>query len=163
MDWVGIASVIGGVASIIGAFLSYKQTRKAKKAKEATVAAKEATEAARDRIFQNIQYEGFAAFQKECSRFEGFLLKACKGKDLQGKSENYVEDELEGFLTRYNVEISKTTGEERDELQRRYSILCSKRNTVDASDRNAILGLLDDVRKLSRTMADIQMKNKLSV
>lgn len=34
---------------------------------------------------------------------------------------------------------------------------------VNANDGNAILGLLDDVRKLSRSMADIQMKNKLSV
>ena len=61
------------------------------------------------------------------------------------------------------MEISKSSGEERDELQRRYNTLCSKRNTVDANGRNAILGLLDEVRKLSRGVADIQMKNKLSV
>ncbi len=163
MDWVGIVSIIGGVASIIGAYLSYRQSKEAQKAQEATEAAKEATEAARDKIFQNIQYEDFTSFQKDCGKFEIFLLKASKGKDLQGKSEDYVEDELEGFLTKFNVEISKTTGEERDELQRRYSTLCSKRNTVEANDRNAILGLLDDVRKLSRIVADIQMKNKLSV
>ena len=156
MDWVSIVSIIGGVASIIGAYLSYRQSKEAQKAQEAT-------EAARDKIFQNIQYEDFASFQKECSKFEIFLLKASKGRDLQGKSEDYVEDELEGFLTKFNVEISKTSGEDRDELQKRYSTLCSKRNTVGANDRNAILGLLDDVRKLSRSVADIQMKNKLSV
>ena len=156
MDWVGIVSIIGGVASVIGACLSYRQSKEAKKAQEAT-------EAARDKIFQNIQYEDFASFQKDCSKFESFLLKASKGKDLQGKSEDYVEDELEGFLIKFNVEISKSSGEERDELQRRYNTLCSKRNTVDANDRNAILGLLDEVRKLSRGVADIQMKNKLSV
>lgn len=163
MDWVGVVSIIGGVASVIGAYLSYWQSKEAKKAQEATEEAKEATELARDKIFQNIQYEDFASFQKDCGKFEIFLLKASKGKDLQGKSEDYVEDELEGFLTKFNVEISKTSGEERDELQRRYSTLCSKRNTVDASDRNAILELLDDVKKLSRSVADIQMKNKLSV
>ena len=156
MDWVSIVSIIGGVASIIGAYLSYRQSKEAQKAQEAT-------EAARDKIFQNIQYEDFASFQKECSKFEIFLLKASKGRDLQGKSEDYVEDELEWFLTKFNVEISKTSGEDRDELQKRYSTLCSKRNTVGANDRNAILGLLDDVRKLSRSVADIQMKNKLSV
>lgn len=163
MDWVGIISIIGGVASIIGACFSYWQCKEAQKAKEATEAAKEATEAARDKIFQNIQYEDFASFQKDCSKFEFFLLKASKGKDLQGKSEDYVEDELEGFLTKFNVEISKTSGKEREELQNRYSTLCSKRNSVDANDRNAVLELLDDVRKLSRSVADIQMKNKLSV
>lgn len=163
MDWVGIVSIIGGVASIIGAYLSYRQSKEAKKAQEATEAAKDATEAARDKIFQNIQYEDFASFLKDCGKFENFLLKASKVRDLQGKSKDYVEDELESFLTRFNVEISKTSDEDRDELQGRYSTLCSKRNTVNASDRNAILVLLDDVRKLSRSVADIQMKNKLSV
>ena len=110
MDWLGIVSIKGGVASVIGAYLSYRQSKEAKKAQEAT-------EAARDKIFQNIQYEDFASFQKDCSKFESFLLKASKGKDLQGKSEDYVEDELEGFLTKFNVEISKSSGEERDELQ----------------------------------------------
>ena len=163
MDWAGIVSIIGGVASIIGAYLSYKQSKEAKKAQESTEAAKEATEAVRDKIFQNIQYENFASFHMECSKFESFLLKASKGKDLQGKSEDYVEDELEKFLTRFNVEISKTAGGDRDELQGQYDTLCSKRSKVNANDRNAILGLLDDVRKLSRSVADIQMKNKLSV
>ena len=163
MDWVGIVSIIGGVASIIGAYLSYRQSMEAQKAKEATEAAREATEAARDKIFQNIQYEDFASFQKDCGKFESFLLKASKGKDLQGKSEDYVEDELEGFLTKFNVEISKTSGDEREELQRQYNTMCSKRYTVSANDRKAILELLDDVRILSRSVADIQIKNKLSV
>ncbi len=163
MDWNSLVSIIGGIASVIGAVLSYRQSKEAKKAQKASEAAKKATEAARDKIFQNIQYEDFASFQKDCGRLETFLLKASKGKDLQGKSEDYVEDELETFLTKFNIEISKTSGGDRDELQKRYSTLCSKRNTVDANDRNAILGLLDEVKKLSRSVADIQMKNKLSV
>ena len=153
MDFVGI---IGGTASVIGAFISSWQCRKAKKAKEAT-------EAARDKIFQNIQYEEFATFQKDCGKLERFLHQASKGKDLQGKSEDYIEDELESFITKFNVEISKTSGGEREELQKQYEALCAKRNTVSAGNRVAILALLDDVRKLSRCVADIQMKNKLSV
>lgn len=166
MDWVGIASIIGSIASIIGAAISIRQSSQAKKAKDASVAAQEATEVARDKILQNIQYENFVSFQKECSKFEGFLLKASKtskGQHVLGKSENYVEDGLEDFLTRFNLEIGKTSGVVREELQRLYNTLCSKRNTVDASNRNAILGLLDDVRKLSRSVVDTQMKNKLSV
>lgn len=153
MDLVGI---IGGAASVIGAIISCWQCWKAKKAKEAT-------EATRDKIFQNIQYEEFASFQKDCGKFERFLHLASKGKDVQGKSEDYIEDELEIFITKFNAEISKTTGDERVELQKQYDGLCSKRNTVGAGNRVAILALLDDVRKLSRCIADIQMKNKLSV
>lgn len=160
MDWI---SIIGGIASVVGAVISIWQCCQAEKAKEASEAAQKATEAARDKIFQNIQYEGFASFQNECGKFEVFLQKASKGKGSQGKSADYVEDELEAFITKFNVEVSKTYGEERKKMQTQYEALCSKRNTVGAGNRNAILLLLDDVRCLKRFIADIQMKNKLSV
>ena len=164
MDLVGaIIGVIGAVASIIGAIISHKQSKEAVKAKEASVAAKEATEAARDKIFQNIQYEDFAQFQKECEKFGIFLHKASKNSSLQGKSTDYVEDELEKFVTSFNVEITKTKGADRDCLMECYNTLTAKRGTVAAGNRNNILGILDDVRSLTRKVADLQMKNKMSV
>ena len=164
MDWVGaIIGIIGGTASIIGAVISHKQSKEAVKAKEASVAAKEATEAARDKIFQNIQYEEFTSFLKECEKFGVFLHKACKGNTQQGKSENFVEDELEKFVTNFNVEITKATGPDRDSLLESYKALAARRGTVAAGNRVNILALLDDVRALIRKVADLQMKNKMSV
>lgn len=164
MDWVGaIIGIIGAVASIVGAVISHKQSKEAIKAKDASVAAKDATEAARDKIFQNIQYEEFARFQKECEKFGIFLHKASKGNALQGKSANYVEDELEKFVTSFNVEITKTAGADRDSLMESYKALAARRSTVAAGNRENILALLDDVRTLTRKVADLQMKNKMSV
>jgi hypothetical protein len=163
MDWVGIVSIIGGIASIIGAAISIWQSFQAKKAKDASVAAQEATEVARDKILQNIQYENFVSFQKECEKFGIFLHKASKNSSLQGKSANYVEDELEKFVTSFNVEITKTKGADRDCLMECYNTLTAKRGTVAAGNRENILALLDDVRTLTRKVADLQMKNKLSV
>ena len=153
MDWVGI---IGGSASIIGAIVSCWQCWKAKKAKDAT-------ENARDKIFQNIQYEDFTSFLKECSKFEAFLLKASKGKDIQGKNETFVADELESFLSIFNTQISKTSGVDRNNLQKQYDALCARRKEVNSKDRDSILGVIDDVRPLSRMVSDIQMNNKLRV
>lgn len=164
MDWVGaIIGIIGAAASIIGAVISHKQSKEAIKAKDASVAAKEATEAARDKIFQNIQYEEFTQFQKECEKFVRFLHNACKSNTQQGKSDNYVEDELEKFVSCFNVEITKTTGEDRECLMEIYNSLAAKRGSVDAGNRGNILALLDDVRVLARKVADLQMKNKMSV
>ena len=158
-----VAGIIGGVASVIGAVISIWQCFQAKKAKDASVAAQEATEAAQDKIFQNIQYEGLTRFQKECEKFEIFLHKATKNGTLQGKSPNYVEDELEKFVTSFNVEITKTAGVDRDSLMESYKALTARRSTVAAGNRSNILALLDDVRSLTRKVADLQMKNKMSV
>lgn len=164
MDWISVTiGFIGGVASVIGAIISYRQSKEAGKAKEASEAARDATEAARDRFFQNIQYEEFAAFLKECEKFERFLHTASKDKDVQGKSVSYVEDELEKFVTKFNVEISKSTGSDRDSLMESYQALTAKRNTVKAGNRDNILALLDETRILTRKVADIQMSNKISV
>ena len=164
MDWVGaIIGIIGAAASIIGAVISHKQSKEAIKAKDASVAAKEATEAARDKIFQSIQYEEFTQFQKECEKFGVFLHKASKKSTLLGKSANYVEDELEKYVTKFNVEITKTSGADRDRLMECYKSLTAKRGTVAAGCRDNILTLLDDVRNLTRKVADLQMKNKMSV
>lgn len=164
MDWIGaIIGIVGAVASIIGAIISHKQSKEAEKAKDASVAAKVATEAARDRLFQNIQYEEFTQFQKECDRFVRFLHNACKSNTQQGKSDNYVEDELEKFVSTFNVVLTKTTGEDRECLLEIYNSLATKRGSVDVGNRGNILALLDDVRKLTRKVADLQMKNKMSV
>lgn len=153
MDWLDI---LGGTGSVLGAIISCWQCRKAKKAQKAT-------EDARDKIFQNIQYEDFASFQKECVKFESFLLKASRGKDTQGKNDNYVADELELFISFFNTQISKTSGEDRNRLQNQYEALCMRRKTVNTKDRDSILGVIDNVRSLSRLVSDIQMNHKLSV
>ncbi len=164
MDYLSvIIGVVGGVASIIGAIVSCHQSKEADKAKDASVAAKEAIEAARDKIFQNIQLEDFTSFQKECEKFIRFLHLASKGKYKQGKNKQFIEDALESFITKFNNEISRSSGDDRDKLLKQYDILNSKRNTVNSDDRTAILLLLDDIRFISRTIADIQMKNKLNI
>ena len=145
-----------GIASIIGAYVSYKQSKEAIKAKKAT-------EAAQDRIFQNIQFGDFALFQKECERFCRLLQQASVGKDAQGKKENYVENELETFLTKFNGIISNSTGDIRIELEGKYELLKQMRNLVETKDIGSILKLLDEARELSRCIADVQMKNKLNV
>lgn len=164
MDWLGaVIGVIGAAASIVGAVISHKQSKEAIKAKDASVAAKEATEAARDKIFQNIQYEEFTRFQKECEKFGIFLHKASRESTLQGKNANYVEDELEKFVTSFNMEITKTSGADRDSLMDSYNALTARRSTVTAGNRDNILALLDDVRTLTRKVADLQMKHKMNL
>ena len=68
-------------------------------------------------------------------------------------------NEVKEFIEREHRNPSKYRLEEHDML----NWLKANRKKVNAGDRNAILVLLDDVRKLSRSVADIQMKNKLSV
>ena len=63
----------------------------------------------------------------------------------------------------FNVEITKTTGEDRECLMEIYNSLAAKRGSVDVGNRGNILALLDDVRVLARKVADLQMKNKMSV
>lgn len=74
-----------------------------------------------------------------------------------------MEDELEKFVTSFNVEITKTSGADRDSLMESYNALTARRSTVTAGNRDNILALLDDVRTLTRKVADLQMKHKMSV
>lgn len=156
MDWKEIVGLLGTVASIIGAIVSLCQSKKA-------ISAKEATEAARDKFFQNIQHEDFVIFQKECDKFCRLLQQASTGKDSKGKKENYVENELESFLTKFNPVISNTSDNVRKELEGLFESMKAKRCQVKTNDKDSILILLDDARKLTRCITDIQMKNKLRV
>ena len=60
-------------------------------------------------------------------------------------------------------EITKTSGADRDSLMESYNALTARRSTVTAGNRDNILALLDDVRTLTRKVADLQMKHKMSV
>jgi hypothetical protein len=165
-DWkviLDITGIIGAIASVIGAVISFRQSKEAKKAKDASVAAQEATEEARDRFFHNIQFEGMESFVKDCEKFCRFLQEASTGRNAQGKKDNYVENELESFLTKFNLAISNTSDEVREQLEQQYLFMNEKRNSVKTGDKNTILPLLDEARILTRSIADIQMKNKLRV
>ncbi len=156
MDWKEIVGLLGAAASVIGAIVSLYQSKKA-------ISAKEATEAARDKFFQNIQHENFVTFKKECDKFCRVLQQAWTGKDSKGKQQNYVEKELDSFLTTFNTAISNTSGNVRKALERLYEKMKSNRGKIKTEDKNSICDLLDNARELSRCIADIQMNNKLHV
>lgn len=163
MDCGTIIGIIGTIASIIGAFISIYECREAKRAKDATEVAKEATIAAQMKFFQHLQFERFADFKKDLTRFTQFLVRAKSEKIKDGISETYVVDELEKFLTKFNEVLCNASDKERKELEAKYSSLQAKRNIVRSDDKTTIQILLDAVRELSRTMNDIQMSNKLRV
>ena len=103
------------------------------------------------------------SFVKDCEKFCRFLQEASTGRNAQGKKDNYVENELESFLTKFNLAISNTSDEVREQLEQQYLFMNEKRNSVKTGDKNTILPLLDEARILTRSIADIQMKNKLRV
>ena len=165
-DWkiiLDVAGFIGTIASVVGAVISFRQSKEAKIAKDASVAAQRATEEARERFFHNIQFVRMESFVKDCDKFCRFLQDASTGKNAQGKKDNYVENELESFLTKFNMAISSTSDVVREKLEQKYVSINDKRNSVKTGDKHTILPLLDEVRILTRSVADLQMKNKLRV
>ena len=156
MSWVTIIGVVGSIASILGAVYSWYQSCKAKKAKEAV-------EAARDKFFQNIQYEVFASFKKECDGVISFLQRASRATELKGKSEMYVADGLESFITKLNEAISASNGDLRKRLESHYQELMKRKTDLAWDNRALILEVLEEVRRLSRTIKDVQTNNKLEV
>lgn len=159
---MNIIALIGSVASIIGAIISIIQSKQAKKAKEASIAAQEATEKVRDKISLNIQYESLVIFKNECDKFCRFLQNASIGRNAQGKKPNYVENELESFLTLFNTTISNTLAQDRERLEDTYELLKSKRESLSLDNKILIQNLLDDVRILSRLVGGIINSYKLS-
>lgn len=132
------------------------QSWKAKKAKEAV-------ETARDKFFQNIQYEVFASFKKDCDSAIGFLQRASRSTELKGKSEMYVADGLESFITKLNEAISASNGDLRKRLESHYQELMKRKTDLVWDNRTLILEVLEEVRRLSRTIKDAQTNNKLEV
>lgn len=163
MDWNIIIGVLSTIASFIGAVVSIHQSREAKKAKKATEVAKEATEAARDKFLQNIQYEDFTQFRKDCERFCRLLQQATTGKNAEGRSDNYVENEFEKFITKLNNAISNTKGDIRTMLEDHYRKMQQKRTAVQSKDKASLLEVLDGARDISRFISDVQINNKLTV
>lgn len=163
MDVLDIIGIIGAIASVVGAIVAFNQKKQAEDAKKATEAARDATIAAKEKFFQNIQYEDFAKFKKECDKFCETLRLASSGKKAQGRSKNYLESELEKFVTKLNDAISNASGEKRLKLEKYYRKLQDDRPKVQSDKTETIKEVLDDVRELSRLIADIQMTNKLSL
>lgn len=163
MDVNLTVGMLGTAASLLGAGISIYQSREANKAKKATEAAREATEAARDKFLQNIQYEDFTQFKKDCDKFCGVLQQATTGKGIEGRSDNYLENELEKFVTKLNNAISNSKDNIRTKLEGYYKNMQSRRAAVQSNDKSALIRVLDDVREISRFVSDVQMKNKLTV
>jgi len=163
MDCNLVIGLLGTAASVIGAAISIYQSRLAEKAKKATEAAQAATEAARDKFLQNIQYEDFTQFKKECDKFCGILRQATTGKGVEGRNYNYLENELEKFVTKLNNAISISKGEIRLTLEGHYKTMQSKRAAIQSNEKSSLINVLDDVREISRFVSDVQMKNKLTV
>lgn len=163
MDWSLIVSVISAVVSFFGAYLSFRQSREAAKAKDASEAARQATEDAKAKFFHNIQYEDFTSFKKDVDKFVQTLIKASSGKNGQGRKRTYINDELETFLSKLNSTISNASNTDRQTLEAHYECLKQRRNTLVMDDRTTIIVVLDEMRELSRCIADIQMNSKLNV
>lgn len=163
MDVLNVISLIGAIASVVGAIVAFNQKKHAEDARKATEAARDATFAAKEKFFQNIQYEDFAKFKKECDKFCETLRLAGSRKQVQGRKKNYLESELEKFVTKLNDAISNASGENRTKLEKYYRKLQNDRPKVHSDKTETIKDVLDDVRELSRLIADIQMNNKLSL
>ena len=160
MDVIGI---FGAIASVFGAIIAVRQKRLAEKAKKSSEAARDATLAAKNSFFQNLQYESFTKFKKECDKFCETLRLASIGKKSEGRDKDYLENELEKFVTKLNDAMTNSSGETRTKLESFYRKLQADRTKINSDYKDNVIAVLDDMRELTRFIADVQINNKLTV
>ncbi len=149
-----ILSIAGALASFIGTYITYRQYKKTKEAKEAV-------EVYREEIIRNQQIIELPEFSKEINRFLILLQNSQKTSNSQGKDKNYLNLELEKFLTKLNRIIGILNKSSKDRINTHYEKLNIYRSKIQYDDNDLILKLLSDVRNLERTIAEIHQDNAL--
>lgn len=149
-----IINISSTIASFVGAYITYCQYKKTKQAKEAV-------ETYRNEIIKNQQIIELPNLLKETNKFITLLISSQKSSNSRGKDENYLNVELEKFLTKLNRIIGILNNTSKEKINTHYEKLTNYRNKVQYNDNPIILKLLNDIRNFERTITEIQQDNTL--
>ena len=151
-----IISFLGSILSFIGTYFSYIQYKRTKTVKESV-------EEFRDEIVIKQQLIEFSDFLKVTNKFLTSIQNASNKSVSQGKDKEYLNIELEKYLTKFNRVIATANNNTKNILNQHYKKLELHRSKIDLNNKNSILSLIDDIRNLERSMTESQINNQYAL